>query len=1047
MRSIVKRNSMLGVHTVVAAAFVLLLLMTLPTMASAAVPATTVTLTFDDGLADQYTNALPALNAHGLNGTFYVNSAHVANGSQYLTWAQVQALAGAGNEIGGHTLDHPDLTTLDPNEAARQVCNDRVNLINQGLQPTDFAYPFGANNATVQSIVRTCGYNSARALGGIVTPFDGACSSGCPYAETNPPSNLYAIKTPDSVVSSTSLSDLETLVTQAQSHGGGWVNVVFHDVCDSACSSRSISPANFSSFLDWLQSQQSSGGVAVKTTQQVVGGSFQAAVPGPAPTGTSLQNASLETASGGGSIPNCWQSGGFGTNIPSFTHTSDAHSGSWAEQVAVSNFSSGAASLVVAQDQGQCSPAVSPGRAYKLSMWYKSSVALSFVAYYRDQVGAWHSLATSPSIAAASSWTNAVWTTPAMPSNATGISFGPMLTSNGSVTVDDLGLSTAPPTVSLSGLTAGKTYSGVLNLTANAGTGTDHVDFLVGGNVVGTASAAPWSITWNSANVSDGPTTVTARAVDAAGAFSAASVNISLDNSGSAIKDSSVEWTSNGGSTPDCWQLSGFGTNTFAWSHTSDSHSGSFGQRVDITSYTSGGRYLLTSQDNGPCAPSVTPGKIYTLSEWFKSNVAVSFLAYTRDSSGNWTLFKGSPNITGSATSWTQAKYTLPAIPAGATAISFGLQLASAGFLTVDDASILCGTSPCDITAPTSSATAPASSASGSIGVQFTARDNTGGSGLAKIDLYAKAPAASSYSKVATDTSGNATGTFNYNASAGDGSYSFYTTATDSAGNAEAAHPAADATTLLDTATPTSSASAPAGTASSSLTVSYVASDTQGGSGLAKVDLYAKAPAAGSYSKVATDTSGNGTGTFNYTASAGDGNYSFYTIATDKAGNSETAPAASQATTLVDTTAPSSSASAPATSSTTALSIAFNASDGNGGSGLAKVDLYAKGAGATGYSKVASDTSGSATGTFNYTASAGDGNYSFYTVASDKAGNDEAAHATADATTLLDTAAPTSSASSPAGSRSASLAVPFTASDGNGGSGLAKVDLYAKAPG
>ena len=46
---------------------------------------------------------------------------------------------------------------------------------------------------------------------------------------------------------------------------------------------------------------------------------------------------------------------------------------------------------------------------------------------------------------------------------------------------------------------------------------------------------------------------------------------------------------------------------------------------------------------------------------------------------------------------------------------------------------------------------------------------------------------------------------------------------------------------------------------------------------------------------------------------------------------------------------------------------------------------------ASGYTKVASDTSGGASGSFTYTAAAGDGSYSFYTIATDKAGNTESA--------------------------------------------------------
>ena len=63
-------------------------------------------------------------------------------------------------------------------------------------------------------------------------------------------------------------------------------------------------------------------------------------------------------------------------------------------------------------------------------------------------------------------------------------------------------------------------------------------------------------------------------------------------------------------------------------------------------------------------------------------------------------------------------------------------------------------------------------------------------------------------------------------------------------------------------------------------------------SGLAKVDLYVKAPGQASYGKIASDTSGASSGSFPYTAAAGDGTYSFYTVATDKLGHVEAPPAA-----------------------------------------------------------------------------------------------------------------------------------------------------------
>ena len=67
-----------------------------------------------------------------------------------------------------------------------------------------------------------------------------------------------------------------------------------------------------------------------------------------------------------------------------------------------------------------------------------------------------------------------------------------------------------------------------------------------------------------------------------------------------------------------------------------------------------------------------------------------------------------------------------------------------------------------------------------------------------------------------------------------------------------------------------------------------------------QVELYAKTPGQTAYTKVATNTSGSGSGSFSYTATAGNGTYSFYTIATDQAGNVQATPSSPQTTTSVE---------------------------------------------------------------------------------------------------------------------------------------------------
>lgn len=406
--------------------------------AQAAATQTVVTFTIDDSTADQLT-AVSILNKYALKGTFFVISGYVG-ASGYLTRDNLNTIAAAGHEIAGHTVQHPDLTTVPLDEAKRQICIDRANLTSWGYQVTSFAYPYTGYNANVEAAARDCGYNSARTLGDIRSPY--GCPT-CDTAETIPPVDPYAVRAPDMVTPSWSLADLQSVVTTAESTGGGWVPFVFHQICDG-CSQLSIKPAIFDAFASWLAGRTSSGTV-VKTVDQVMGGAVKPVVTAPyPPTGQGLVNPSLETAGNGG-FPYCWTPGGWGTNTVTWTRTNDAHTGLWAQRLDVTAYTSGDAKLLPNLDLGACSPSVTPGKSYTVGTWYKSTGTTQFALYYRNSSGAWAYWTSSPWLATAATWTQATWTTPATPSDATGVSFGLALISVGSLTTDDYSFVAAGP--------------------------------------------------------------------------------------------------------------------------------------------------------------------------------------------------------------------------------------------------------------------------------------------------------------------------------------------------------------------------------------------------------------------------------------------------------------------------------------------------------------------------------------------------------------------------------------------------------------------------
>jgi peptidoglycan/xylan/chitin deacetylase (PgdA/CDA1 family) len=238
--------------------------------AAAKASPTIVSLTFDDGTADQYA-ARTMLAQNSLHGTFYVNSNNTGASPYFLSWEQLAGLAADGNEIGGHTLDHVDLTTVTSTEATRQVCDDRQALISHGFTVSDFAYPYGASNPSVESVVQGCGYKSARKAWGLCSV--GLMPPNCNdvVAEPIPPRNIWEIADAG-VRASHTLTDVEGAVTRAEDAGGGWVVLMFHHVCDGCSPSNgaSVSPAILSAFLDWLGPRFSSG-TYVRTMADVLG--------------------------------------------------------------------------------------------------------------------------------------------------------------------------------------------------------------------------------------------------------------------------------------------------------------------------------------------------------------------------------------------------------------------------------------------------------------------------------------------------------------------------------------------------------------------------------------------------------------------------------------------------------------------------------------------------------------------------------------------------------------------------------------------------------
>lgn len=125
------------------------------------VPEKAVVLTFDDGLSDFYTTALPLLQRYGFTASNAVVTGMIGN-EGHMTMEEISECLAAGMEITAHGVNHYNLARLSRAKLAEEISESKLFLEeNFGIKVESFVYPSGKYSGAVVAALADNGYKIA----------------------------------------------------------------------------------------------------------------------------------------------------------------------------------------------------------------------------------------------------------------------------------------------------------------------------------------------------------------------------------------------------------------------------------------------------------------------------------------------------------------------------------------------------------------------------------------------------------------------------------------------------------------------------------------------------------------------------------------------------------------------------------------------------------------------------------------------------------------------------------------------------------------------
>jgi peptidoglycan/xylan/chitin deacetylase (PgdA/CDA1 family) len=172
-------------------------------------------LSFDDGLAPVYSNALPLLQKFHFLSTQFLPTGFIDQKGRF-TRSMVQDFSRYGHEVASHSVTHPFLTNFTKDQLDQEFMQSQQQIFSiTGIRPTSLATPYGAYNPTVIKEAS----NYFQFVRNVNVGFNSRDNA-----------DSFDIKV-QNITASTTINDIKTWVSAAK-RDRTWLVLVYHNVSD-----------------------------------------------------------------------------------------------------------------------------------------------------------------------------------------------------------------------------------------------------------------------------------------------------------------------------------------------------------------------------------------------------------------------------------------------------------------------------------------------------------------------------------------------------------------------------------------------------------------------------------------------------------------------------------------------------------------------------------------------------------------------------------------------------------------------------------------------